>query len=238
MGLLDSARDGLTRAKAIIADLSVYRAEILSVIGQPACDDGIDEDGDGLVDHPEDPGCTSATDDDERDPNLVCDDGLDNDGDGFTDYGQDFGCASPDGGSEVDFPPECGDGVDNDEDGDVDFPDDTGCWSGNDTTEFPALQCQDGIDNDGDGRFNEDGVGGLDINRNWPGQWQHCTYPMSEIDEGEAFAAADDLRRRAALWLLILVAAIRTAIISSRPPCRPWRRGWCVRPLCVEVEPD
>ncbi len=30
----------------------------------------------------------------------------------------------------------------------------------------------EGIDNDEDGRFNEDGVGGLDINRNWPGQWQ------------------------------------------------------------------
>ncbi len=30
----------------------------------------------------------------------------------------------------------------------------------------------EGIDNDNDGRFNEDGVGGLDINRNWPGQWQ------------------------------------------------------------------
>lgn len=29
----------------------------------------------------------------------------------------------------------------------------------------------EGIDNDNDGRFNEDGVGGLDINRNWPGQW-------------------------------------------------------------------
>ncbi len=28
----------------------------------------------------------------------------------------------------------------------------------------------EGIDNDNDGRFNEDGVGGLDINRNWPGQ--------------------------------------------------------------------
>jgi hypothetical protein len=30
----------------------------------------------------------------------------------------------------------------------------------------------EGIDNDNDGNFNEDGVGGLDINRNWPGQWQ------------------------------------------------------------------
>jgi hypothetical protein len=45
----------------------------------------------------------------------------------------------------------------------------------------------EGLDNDGDGRFNEDGVGGLDINRNWPGQWQQehiqggaGPYPLSE----------------------------------------------------------
>ena len=31
----------------------------------PACSDGIDNDGDGLVDHPNDPGCSSTTDDDE-----------------------------------------------------------------------------------------------------------------------------------------------------------------------------
>jgi len=30
----------------------------------------------------------------------------------------------------------------------------------------------EGIDNDKDGRYNEDGVGGLDINRNWPARWQ------------------------------------------------------------------
>ncbi len=45
----------------------------------------------------------------------------------------------------------------------------------------------EGIDNDGDGRFNEDGVGGLDINRNWPSRWQQewtqrgsGQYPLSE----------------------------------------------------------
>jgi hypothetical protein len=45
----------------------------------------------------------------------------------------------------------------------------------------------EGIDNDGDGQFNEDGVGGLDINRNWPAQWQQDfiqngggPYPLSE----------------------------------------------------------
>ena len=45
----------------------------------------------------------------------------------------------------------------------------------------------EGIDNDNDGRFNEDGVGGLDINRNWPSRWQQeyvqrgaGLYPLSE----------------------------------------------------------
>jgi hypothetical protein len=45
----------------------------------------------------------------------------------------------------------------------------------------------EGIDNDHDGRFNEDGVGGLDINRNWPSRWQQewlqggaGLYPLSE----------------------------------------------------------
>ncbi len=31
---------------------------------------------------------------------------------------------------------------------------------------------QEGIDNDGDGRINEDGLGGYDMNRNWPSDWQ------------------------------------------------------------------
>ncbi len=37
---------------------------------------------------------------------------------------------------------------------------------------------QEGIDNDGDGSINEDGPGGYDMNRNWPGDWQpeHIQY--------------------------------------------------------------
>ncbi len=31
---------------------------------------------------------------------------------------------------------------------------------------------QEGLDNDGDGRVNEDGIGGYDLNRNWPSDWQ------------------------------------------------------------------
>jgi hypothetical protein len=62
----------------------------------PACSDGIDNDSDGSIDYPADPGCTSATDTDETDapPPPACSDGNDNDGDGLTDYPADPGCAS------------------------------------------------------------------------------------------------------------------------------------------------
>ncbi len=53
----------------------------------------------------------------------------------------------------------------------------------------------EGIDNDNDGKFNEDGVGGLDINRNFPDQWHPAPlsfhpgpYPLSEP---ESKAVAD-----------------------------------------------
>lgn len=46
---------------------------------------------------------------------------------------------------------------------------------------------KEGIDNDNDGSFNEDGVGGIDINRNFPDNWQPNpisyqpgAYPLSE----------------------------------------------------------
>jgi hypothetical protein len=41
-----------------------------------------------------------------------------------------------------------------------------------------VLLGQEGFDNDGDGRVNEDGPGGYDMNRNWPGGWrpEHIQY--------------------------------------------------------------
>jgi hypothetical protein len=48
---------------------------------------------------------------------------------------------------------------------------------------------KEGIDNDNDGRFSEDGVGGIDINRNFPDNWQPDpisyqpgAYPLSESE--------------------------------------------------------
>ena len=60
-----------------------------------ACNDGVDNDGDGLVDS-QDPGCSSPDDDDERDPNgPECDNGRDDDNDGRIDFPNDPECSSP-----------------------------------------------------------------------------------------------------------------------------------------------
>ncbi len=67
--------------------------------GPPECSDGIDNDGDGVIDFPADPGCDSPEDDDERNE---CVDGVDNDGDGLIDFGSDPGCESPQDDDERD----------------------------------------------------------------------------------------------------------------------------------------
>ncbi len=124
---------------------------------EPECSDGRDNDGDGRTDHPDDSGCETPDDDDERpgdgdngddtegpQGDATCDDGVDNDGDGFVD-GEDPDCNE--GAQDGAF---CDDGVDNDGDGDVDGAD-SDCPD--DGTEGPQgdATCDDGVDNDGDG---------------------------------------------------------------------------------------
>jgi hypothetical protein len=70
---------------------------------QPAqCSDGIDNDADGTVDYPYDPGCSSPTDNDETDPATppVCSNAMDDDTDGQMDWPADYGCSSAGGTSE------------------------------------------------------------------------------------------------------------------------------------------
>lgn len=104
-----------------------------------ACDDGLDNDNDGVTDTG-DPGCTSPADTSEL-GSAACDDGLDNDNDGLSDFrisGGDPGCASPADTSELGNL-ECDDGLDNDSDGLIDFrisgPADPQCTSPSDTSE-------------------------------------------------------------------------------------------------------
>lgn len=58
-----------------------------------ACSNGLDDDGDGLVDTPDDPGCQNALSTLE---NPKCDDDLDNDGDGKTDWDGGAAAGTPD----------------------------------------------------------------------------------------------------------------------------------------------
>jgi len=51
-------------------DLSFYRDDILAVIEQKSCSDGLDDDGDGFTDFPADPECVSANDDSESIPGV------------------------------------------------------------------------------------------------------------------------------------------------------------------------
>ena len=77
------SQDDFTRAQAIcegpempscLRGLGFYRAE---------CSDGIDNDGDGRIDHPDDPGCAGPH---ELEEAPACDDDRDNDGDGLADW--------------------------------------------------------------------------------------------------------------------------------------------------------
>lgn len=126
-------------------------------VNVPACQDGIDNDEDGLADFPQDPGCGSANDDNEYNELIdpECSDGVDNDRDYYTDE-EDPGCTSaadPDEG-EAEEGAECWDQIDNDYDQLIDFPYDPGCNAAGDPDEQdPPLepQCSNSLDDDGDG---------------------------------------------------------------------------------------
>jgi hypothetical protein len=167
-----------------------------------ACDDGTDNDGNGLVDFPDDPGCASPSDPIES-PN--CSDGVDNDLDGLID-GDDPGCAAATAVSEI---AACENGLDDDGDGLIDHPADSGCTGPFDQSEY--LACRDGLDNDGDGRtdyptddgcsssnsddeapqcldgFDNDGDGQIDFPED-----AGCTTPRSDLEGPQCDDALDN----------------------------------------------
>lgn len=121
----------------LIVDLYAYRDDILAITDRPDCADGLDEDRDGLVDFPSDPGCASASDSSERGGTLVCDNGIDDDGDGLADFPGDPGCASVADDSERGAAYQCDNGLDDDLDLAVDFPSDSGCLHPSNPVEAP-----------------------------------------------------------------------------------------------------
>lgn len=118
------------------------------------CNNNIDDDNDGLIDWPNDPGCSSRTDNTETSPSLVCDNGADetDDADALADFrltNGDPGCTSATDPSEIDG--QCDDLSDNDGDTHVDFgfPNDSKCETFSDNDESPRDFC-----NDSDGGIN------------------------------------------------------------------------------------
>jgi len=138
-----------------IASLAVL-ATVAACGGNSQCDDGVDNDSDGLIDSL-DPGCAVNGDAEFPEP-PQCADGVDNDSDGIIDTA-DPGCQGADDDDEYNDPvAQCRDGLDNDSDGFIDFPNDPGCSlsldadegdSCPDGTDCPA--CGNGVDDDGDG---------------------------------------------------------------------------------------
>lgn len=125
----------------------------------PACQNGLDDDGDMLVDYPLDPGCMRREDTDEGEPPPAgeCANDVDDDGDGAADYPDDPGCTDEEDDDETDPPPAaCANDADDDGDGDIDYPDDPGCESASDADETDGCPgacpaCANGMDDDGDG---------------------------------------------------------------------------------------
>lgn len=105
--------------------------------GKPACKDGKDNDADGLIDYPADPGCTSPEDRDEYNAPQAeqpqCSDSVDNDGDGLVDL-NDPGCSDANDNSEKGTM-QCDNGIDDDNNGLIDYPNDPGCDSPGDNDE-------------------------------------------------------------------------------------------------------
>jgi len=121
----------------------------LTVFAAPKkCNNGVDDDNDGLVDYPNDPGCSGKQDNTETGTSLVCDNGADatNDRDTLADFrlsSGDPGCNSTLDTSEIDG--QCDDLSDNDADTHLDFTatGDSKCVSFSDNDESPKDSCSD-----------------------------------------------------------------------------------------------
>jgi len=113
--------------------------DIAADLATNSCANGLDDDGDGLADHPADPGCSLPGDPSEEGD---CADGVDNDADGLVDHPADPGCRNLLPGSIES--PRCDDRVDNDDDGAVDFPADPECqaaWDDDEAGNSPPPAC-------------------------------------------------------------------------------------------------
>ena len=204
--------------------VDVLHSELLLVpttkksFGPPECSDGLDNDGDGLVDFPADCGCTDPSDNSEA-PNTAteCNDGIDNDGDGLVDLA-DCGWNDVCDNSEAPNPAtQCNDGVDNDGDGLGDLAD-CGCTDVCDNSEAPnpTTQCNDGIDNDGDGFIDLADLGCSNV-------CDTSEFPPCDAIPGDANASGT-------ITLGDVISIVN--YIFNKPGCAPQPLCWLSGKLC------
>jgi len=124
-------KQGKTAILAVlIVAIAIFALAVYAAHKQ--CNNGADDDGDGLTDFPNDPGCSSNNDNSETSSSLVCDNGQDeaNDADTLADFrlvNGDPGCTSAGDTNEQDGA--CDNTFDDDLDGVTDFPNDPECAS-------------------------------------------------------------------------------------------------------------
>ena len=152
----DGATDGVATDADPVA-LPDGAAPDMFQVPLPQCDDGRDNDDDGLFDLA-DPDCGSPADPTERggNPQTACANGVDDDEDGVVDFPLDPGCHAAGDDDEADrvAAPACSNGEDDDGDGATDYPDDSGCQGRGDSDESAperTPQCANGEDDDGNG---------------------------------------------------------------------------------------
>ena len=163
-------------------------------VSSDECADGLDNDEDGRIDYPTDPGCLASGDGDEADPEVApaCANGLDDDEDGVADFPNDDGCRSA--ADESEWGPagvECANGRDDDGDGLTDYPNDPGCSARGDEREVSAglaPACGDRADNDRDGLvdypFDPGCVAAGDPDEGDPAEAPGCANGVDDDEDG------------------------------------------------------
>jgi hypothetical protein len=78
---------------------------------------------------------------------------------------------------------------------------------------------REGIDDDGDGEVNEDGIGAVDPNRNWPSEWR----PEPEQHGAGPYPLSEPETRATALWILAhpRIAAVQSYHNAGQMILRP-----------------
>ena len=120
-----------------------------TVTTEEICDNGVDDNGDGLVDSQDTNACPAGGGG-EQITEEICDNGVDDNGDGLVDSQDTNACPAGGGGEQI-TEEICDNGVDDNGDGLVDSQDTNACPAGGGGEQITEEICDNGVDDNGDG---------------------------------------------------------------------------------------